>query len=407
MIHVDSGKVTMGGIDARELADRFRTPLFVYDEDELRESWRRIRSAFRYGRTFVHFAAVCNPNLHLLATLRAEGACLHANTPGDVYCGLRAGFRPEQIVFSGSNLGEEDLEYLLGAGVHLNVDSLDDLGRACALAPGRGLGLRLHLEDVLPESRIGLRREDLGEALAVARASGSRITALHVYCGTHGQSLDRYREALEALVAVALRVPDVECINLGGGFGYDYRDPDEGRFPFETLARWTDAAMARLSDALGRPVTLRVEPGRALVAGCAVLLTRVRSVKHTPRRRYVGVDTTTANFTSPVVHGARRRVASAAARPPADTLADVCGCTTYSRDFVTRDAPLPDVRPGDLVAVLDVGAYGYCMSSHFLNRPRPAEVFVGGGQARLVTRRETFADLVAAQLPPPAAGPIP
>src|SRR6202044_857792 len=120
------GQVTIGDLDARDLAERFGTPLFVYDADELRASWRRIRGAFRYPATHMHFAAVCNPNLHLLGVLRQQGAKLHANTPGDVYCGIRAGYLPEDIVFSGSNLGEDDLGYLLGAGVHANVDSVDD-----------------------------------------------------------------------------------------------------------------------------------------------------------------------------------------------------------------------------------------------------------------------------------------
>jgi diaminopimelate decarboxylase len=400
MIHVEQGKVTIGGLDAHALADRFGTPLFVYDADEVRGSWRRLRAAFRYPATRLHFAAVCNPNLRLLALLRELGAGLHANTPGDVYCGLRAGYEAHDVVFSGSNVGDEDLAYLLGLGVHVNVDSLDDLGRACRLAPRRAFGLRMHLEDVLPESRIGLRAGDLDDALGLARRAGARITALHVYCGTHGQSLERYRASLAALVALADRIPDIECINLGGGFGYDYRDPDEGAFPFDALARAADCALADLSRRLRRTIILRVEPGRALVAGSAALLTRVRSIKSTEKHRYVGVDTTTANFTSPVVHGTRRRVASAQERGRSDSLADVCGCTTYSRDFVARDAALPEVRVGDLLAVLDVGAYGYCMSSHFLNRPRAAEVFVDAGEARLVTRRETLADLVANQVWP-------
>ena len=133
-----------------------------------------------------------------------QGARLHANTPGDVYCGVRAGYDARDIVFSGSNVGEEDLAYLLGLGVHVNVDSLDDLRRACALVPGRDFGLRMHLEEVLPESRIGLRERDLDAALTLARRAGTRITSLHVYCGTHGQSLQRYRESLEKLVALAV-----------------------------------------------------------------------------------------------------------------------------------------------------------------------------------------------------------
>jgi diaminopimelate decarboxylase len=276
MIEFATGELHIGGMSARDLVERWGSPLFVYDAAEVRASWRRIRDAFRYEPTHLHFAAVCNPNLHLLALLHQLGANLHANTPGDVYCGLRAGYRPEEIVFSGSNLGEDDLAYLLGAGVHVNVDSLDDLGRALRFAPRHDFGVRVHLDEVLPESRIGLREDDLDAALSMAREGGARITAVHVYCGTHGQSLDRYRAALERLVALALRAPDVDCINLGGGFGYDYRDPEEGTFPFEALARAADAALRDVSRRKGRTVSLRVEPGRALVAGTAVLLTRVR-----------------------------------------------------------------------------------------------------------------------------------
>lgn len=388
----------MGGASAAALAERYGTPLFVYDAALVRETFGHIRGAFRYEPVHLHFAAVCNPNLHLLRLLRSAGAKLHANTPGDVYCGLRAGYTAGEIVFSGSNLGEDDFAFLFEAGVHVNVDSVDDLRLACRLSPGRDLGLRMHLEGSLMESRIGVREHELGAALEVARAAGSRVTALHVYCGTHGQSLDRYRSSLRTLTELALACPDLSCINLGGGFGYDYREPEAGAFPFEALARAADAELTRLSRRLGRAITLRVEPGRAVVAGACVLLTKVRSVKREEKRRYVGVDTTTANFTSPVVHGSRRRVSTVEERPLGGTLADVCGCTTYSRDFIARDAPLAEVSPGDLVAVFDVGAYGYCMSSHFLNRPRAAEVFVDEGRAKLVTRRETFEDLVAAQV---------
>jgi diaminopimelate decarboxylase len=407
MIDAREGSFSIGGIDAGELASRFGTPVFVYDAEAVRATYRQVRGAFSHAPSRVHYAAVCNPNLHLLRLLRAEGAGLHANTPGDVYCGLRAGFTAEEIVFSGSNLGDEDLAYLFEAGVHVNVDSLDDLARACRFGRGRLFGLRVHLEGILPESRMGLREQEIAAAVALARRSGCTVGALHVYCGTHGQSPGRYGAALERLVTLAELVPDLDCINLGGGFGYDYRAPEAGGFPFAALGAEADAALAALSRALGRPVTLRIEPGRSLVAGAGVLLTRVRSVKQGRAKRYVGVDTTTANFTSPAVHGAHRRVCSVAARKPHSLPADVCGATTYSRDVIAHDTALPEVAADDLLAVLDTGAYGYCMSGHFLNRPRPPEVFVDAGEARLVTRRETFADLVAAQSDLPVAGGTP
>ena len=397
MIDAREGSFVIGGVSAHTLAERFGTPLFVYDAEVIRATYDRVARCFPYSPTRLHFAAVCNPNLHLLGVLRRAGAGVHANTPGDVYCAVRAGFAAGDIVFSGSNLGDEDLKYLLGAGVAINVDSLDDLSRACGLAPGHAFGLRVHLEDVLPESRVGLREWEIPEALAILRRAGGAATALHVYCGTHGQRLERYCAAVDRLVAIATTLPDLECINLGGGFGYDYHDPEGGEFPFDALGRAASAAMERCSARAGRRITLRAEPGRALVAGSGVLLTRVRSVKRGRDRRYVGVDTTVANLTSPPVHGAFRRVVSVDSRPPNALPGDVCGCTTYSRDILAHGVALPDVAAGDLLGVLDAGAYGYCMSSHFLNRPRPAEVFVDRGEVRLVTRRETFDDLVAAQ----------
>ncbi len=386
----------LGGRDPAELAARFGTPLFVYDAEIVRQNYRAVRAAFSYEPVRIHYAAVCNPNLHLLGILRAEGAGLHANTPGDVYCGLHAGFSAADIVFSGSNLGEEDLDYVLGAGVHINLDSLDDLDRVLSRGAGRSLGLRVHVEEVLPESRMGLRESELPDARAAAQAADCRITALHVYCGTHGQNLCRYQEALNRLIELAEDFPDLDCINLGGGFGYDYLRRQS--FPFAELAAAADAALRTLSRHRARPISLLVEPGRALVAAAGVLLTRVLSTKPGLERRYVGVDTTTANFTSPAVHGAYRSVISTRPRPFIDPLSTICGNTTYSRDFVAKDIPLPAVRPGDLLAILDTGAYGYCMGSHFLNRPRPAEVFVDRGEVRLVTRRESFQDLVALQM---------
>ena len=398
MIVADGGILMVGGLAAEELAERYGTPAYLYDAETIRATYREVRDSFRYTPTRIHFAAVCNPNLQLLRILRDEGAGLHANTPGDVFCGLRAGFRAEDIVFSGSNVNEADLRFLAGTGVAINLDSLDDLRRAVAVAPGRAFGVRIHLEEVLPESRIGLREHEVDEALAIAARAGCRLDSVHIYCGTHGRSLDRYRRAIERLLLHAARLPDLACVNLGGGFGYDYHD-STATFPFRTLADIVEGGVAALGSSLGRTLTLRAEPGRALVAGAGVLLTRVLSVKRGAKRRYLGLDTTVANFTSPAVHGRQRRVVAVGARPPASEPADLCGCTTYSRDVIAHDVPLGELRVGDLVAVLDSGAYGYCMAGHFLNRPSPPELFVDRGVVTVATRRETMEDLIRLQGP--------
>jgi diaminopimelate decarboxylase len=186
MIGTSGDGLTVGEAAATAIASRFGTPLFVYDADLVRSNYCRFRNAISYAPSRVHYAAVCNPNLPVLRVMKGLGAGLHANTPGDVYCGLRAGFSPDEIVFSGSNLGDDDLDYLLAVGVHINVDSVDDLERACHHGKDREFGLRLHLDGVLPESRMGLRELKVHVAEATARKAGCRTTALHVYCGFAG-----------------------------------------------------------------------------------------------------------------------------------------------------------------------------------------------------------------------------
>ncbi|MHB1843301.1 MAG: diaminopimelate decarboxylase family protein [Deltaproteobacteria bacterium] len=397
MIDQSPGRLQIGGLDAEALAERFGTPLFAYDAASVRARYRQIRAAFRYEPSRVHFAAVCNPNLTLLRLLREEGCAIHANSPGDVFCALRAGYAPADIVLSGSNLGEDDLRFLFDRGVHVNVDSLDDLARACALRPGGRLGIRVHFDDAMPESRMGLREDEVPEALRLALAHGVRLTALHIYCGTHGHGVERYQRPFSRMLALAPLLPHLEALNLGGGFGFDYREPEEA-FPFEALGRLAEDGLNSLAEGpRGRRLALRLEPGRALVAASAILLTRVRSAKVGRGKRYVGVDATVANLTSPAVHGLHRRISCVPNRPEQPLPTDVCGCTTYSRDILGQAVPLPEARVGDLLAIHDAGAYGYCMSSHFTNRPRPAEIFVEGGEVTVATRRETFEDLVALQ----------
>jgi diaminopimelate decarboxylase len=154
--------------------------------------------------------------------------------------------------------------------------------------------------------------------------------------------------------------------------------------------------MRALSRQMGRRIRLVVEPGRALVASSGTLLVTVVSVKERGGRRYVGVDSTVGNIVVPsIYHGYHRVESLTAADDTLEIPTDVCGNTTHSRDYLARDVRLPALAKGDVLALRDVGAYAYAMSSHFLNRPRPAEVILDGARAEMTTRRETFADLVA------------
>lgn len=392
---------------AIDLLTRYGSPLYVYDGDRLRHTIHHITSAFSYPQTHFHFASVTNGNLALLQLFHSQGWGLHANTPGDIYLGLQAGFSPHQIVYSGSNLSRSDMAQILTWGIRsLNLDSVAQVEMFVAainrqsppsLPPFR-LGLRLNHPPLTGDSRIGVRPEEFAIAHEIAQQAGLAIAGLHFYRGTGTNATKAFIRAIDEVIAIAQTLPDWTYLDFGGGFGYPYHHAG-------VAFAWPEFGQ-HLSDRLrqlNRPLDLVIEPGRAAIAGCGVLLCQVVSVKWQDGRQIVGIDTTVANLSVPSVHGGYREIVAIGARQTAadsqETVStDVCGNTTYSRDYLGRNCQLPPLQLGDILAILDVGAYGYAMSSHFLHRPRPAEVLLENGHDRLIRQREDYSVLLTNQL---------
>ena len=377
---------------------RFGSPLYVYDAQAVRAAFRGFRDAFPYRPVEHHYAIVCNKNPYLVRVLAELGAGVHANTPGDAHAALAAGVSAERIVYSGTNLTAPDFDYLIGHGIRLNLDSLDQL-RDLARHGGAGeAGLRLLIDDEDRPSRIGVTAAELPEALSTARAGGLRLTGLHMYAGTNTLRASRFLAGLDRLLRAAEALPDLEYLDLGGGFGVPYRE-EQSSLELPLLGREVAGRMAALSQARGRAIRLLIEPGRIVVAGAGTLLATVVSVKERGGRRYVGVDSTVGNMAVESVYHPHHRIEAVSSRgADLEIPTDVCGNTTHTRDFLGRSCRLPLLRAGDLLALRDVGAYGYAMSSHFLNRPRPAEVVVDGRDVHLTTRRETLDDLLSTRV---------
>jgi diaminopimelate decarboxylase len=382
---------------AATLVAQFGSPLYVYDAALIEEAFRRFQGAFRYEPLECHYAIVCNKNHYIVRLLSTLGAGIHANTPGDAYSALRAGVPGRRIVYSGTNLNAADLDWLLEHDVQMNVDSLDQLRDLAARQSRSGAGLRLLIDDERSGNRIGVTAAELPLALEICRRAGVRLAGLHMYAGTNTLRAGRFLQCFDRMLDAARELPDLEYLDLGGGFGVAYEER-RAPFPVAELGAEISARMETLSAGCGRRIRLLLEPGRILVAEAGCLLMTVVSVKSRGARRYVGVDSTVGNVVVESVYHSYHGIEAVAPRGPAlDVSTDVCGNTTHSRDFIARGCRLPDLQPGDLLALCDVGAYGYAMSSHFLNRPRPAEVVLHNGETHLTTRRETFEDLVATQ----------
>lgn len=388
---------------AQELLATYGSPLYVYQNDILRQTIARITKAISYPRTQFCFASVTNGNIALLQIFQACGWGLHANTPGDIYLGSQASFAPKNIVYSGSNLHRNEMAQVLKWGVKtLNLDSLAQLQLCCEvyqclrenqlILEPPSLGLRLNLPELTGDSRIGVRSTEFPEAIALARKAGLKLSGLHFYRGTGTNSTAAFTQVIDTVIAAAQQLPDWEYLDFGGGFGYPYRSGGTA-FDWELFGAELTSKISQLD----REIQLIVEPGRSVVAGCATLLAQVVSTKWQEAKQIVGVDTTVANLSVPSVHGGYREIYTWNFRDSLH-LTDICGNTTYSRDYLGKNCHLPALRVGEILAILDVGAYGYAMSSHFLHRPRPAEVLLENNQHRVIRQREGYSILLANQV---------
>lgn len=380
---------------AAELLDNYGSPLYVYDEGKLSQTIQHITKAIPYPHTSFHFASVTNGNISLLRIFKELGWGLHANTPGDIYLALQAGFTPQDIVYSGSNLNPQEMAQVLLQGVSiLNLDSLAQLNLCCLvyqtlkseITPPK-LGLRLNYGD----SRIGVTPEEIPEAIKITQAAGIKLSGIHFYRGTGTNATKAFTQEIAYLLTLGKLLPDWEYLDFGGGFGYGYQ-ANSVNFDWELFGQELDQALQNTNK------KLIIEPGRAAIASCGTLLARVISVKWQGEKQIIGVDTSIANLAVLSVHGGYREIVSYSGDSNKKYLTDVCGNTTYSRDYLGKNCQLPKLENGDLIGIKDVGAYGYAMSTHFLHRPRPAEVLLKNHQHFLIRHREDYQVLLSNQI---------
>ncbi|NTW18352.1 MAG: decarboxylase [Nostocales cyanobacterium W4_Combined_metabat2_030] len=387
---------------AQELLQVHGSPLYVYDSDILRQTVADITEAISYPHTKFHFASVTNGNIALLKIFKNAGWGLHANTPGDIYLGLNAGFYPHDIVYSGSNLNREEMEQVINWGVTtLNLDSISQLRLCCEVFSFRAktqkntteklnLGLRLNISE---DSRIGVSSLDFNEAISISHAVGLKISGLHFYRGTGTNATTAFIDVIDSILATAKKLPDWQYLDFGGGFGYPYHH-DHVAFDWQLFGNQLTNKISEIY----KNINLIIEPGRSSVAGCGTLLAKVVSVKWQGEKQIIGVDSTIANIAVISVHGGYREIITLKNSTSQKYLTDVCGNTTYSRDYLGKNCQLPALEIDDIIAILDVGAYGYAMSSHFLHRPRPAEVLLENGTYHLIRKREDYSILLNNQI---------
>lgn len=409
------GNLYFDGFSVQELAKKYDTPLYVISEKRIRENYNRLNTAlinaYKYVR--IYYAAKANTNLTVLKTLQSEGAYLDTVSPGEVFLGLSSGFAPDRLMFTGTSVRTDELKMLADANITVNVDSISELERLLKLTvppivsirvnPEIGAGHHSHCITAGPESKFGLWEEETIQAYAIAKRARVERFGIHMHIGSGILDPEPYALAVEKLVSIAKRVHEevgvnFEFIDIGGGLGVPYQPEDKDLDLTEYVNKVIIPFKAKVKEyGLGKPF-LCVEPGRYLVCDSTILLTAVNTVKVTPAHKYVGVDAGFNTLVRPTMYGSYHPILVANKLQTAEKETyDVAGPICESGDLLAKDRTLPEIEEGDLLAILNAGAYGFSMSSQYNSRPRAAEVMIRQGKDVLVRKREDFGDLMTSQ----------
>jgi diaminopimelate decarboxylase len=398
------GVLQLGGCDARELAQRFGTPAYIVAEDDLRSRARRFLDAFasRTSEFEVHFASKSFPATAVLRLFADEGLACDVASGGELHLALNAGFDPQKIHLHGNAKSIAELQHALDANIgDIVVDNLVELDRLIDLIPqGRRQRILLRIAPGVspdthpkistggPNTKFGFNPRDAEIAIdRAAKTDKLDLDGLHFHIGSQILDLAPFRAALEAVAELG----DFRTYNMGGGLGVAYTHEQSAPEIEDYVAR----KVSLMHEILGPDKRIADEPGRALVAQSTVTLYEVQSVKHNVVD-YVSTDGGMSDNLRPMLYEARyEAMVIGRPHPPTSQTRPVhlAGKHCESSDILIHDVELPDPKPGDLIATPMTGAYGHAMANNYNGQPRPPIIFVSGGQAREVVRRETYDDL--------------
>ena len=400
-------------VPVTRIADAVGTPFFLYSHATLKRHFNIFNSSFDGVDRLVCYSAKANSSMAILSLLSQLGAGLDIVSGGELYRGLKAGFDPQKIVYSGVGKRVDEIDYALDTGILMfNIESLQELElvneRAAALNTTAAVAIRVN-PDVDPKTHpyisTGLKKNKFGigvdDALEGYRAALdlSNVRLIGVDCHIGSQitearpfmdALKNLRQLIEALARMNIHI---SYLDMGGGLGITYNDeapPDPGAY-----AKAIKEAMGDLT------IKLILEPGRVIVGNAGILVTRTLYRKQGGNKEFIITDAAMNDLMRPALYDAFHDIRPVKLIQAPSIKADVVGPICESSDFLARDRHMVDAQQGDLLAVMTAGAYGFVMSSNYCSRRRAAEVMVDGQNFYVIKEREAYEDLIAGESIPP------
>ena len=411
------------GKNTLEISKEYGTPIYVISEKLIRERYKNLKILLNseYENNRIHYAVKANSNLSILKILHSEGAFFDCTSMGEIYTCFKAGISPEKIIYTGNMFTDEDLKFAVENNVLVNLDSVsqlkrltrihDDLGKKKELIsfrinPEFGAGHHTHTITAGKTIKFGILEDQAIEAFRKAKESGFEKFGVHQHIGSGVLNAQDFKKPVEKYINIIKKIAQAlkikfEFIDFGGGLGIPYR-PSEELLDFNIYKEVVIKPFKNLvnSEDIGRPI-FKIEPGRFLTAESSILLTQINTIKNNGYKLFAGVDAGFNTLLRPTLYGAYHHIIACNKNEEEPALNyDVTGPICESGDILGKDREFNKLEEKDFLAVLDVGAYGFTMSSSYNSRPRSSEILINDGKIYKIREAESLDDLLKLQIIP-------
>ena len=397
-----NGTYNIGGIPVTELAERYDTPLYVYDTESIARQYKKLTEAFAETNMKVKYACKALTNPNILRYLQKLGSGLDTVSVNEVRLGLAAGFAKEDIIYTPNNVSLNEIKEAVELGVQINIDNISILEQfghlyggsvpVCVrINPHIMAGGNHKISTGHIDSKFGISIYQLRHVERVVASTGLHINGLHMHTGSDILDVEVFLRGAEMLLETAVHFKDLDFVDFGSGFKVPYK-PNDIETDVAKLGKALSKRFNEFCNNYGRNLELWFEPGKYLVSQAGYFLAKVNVIKTTTATVFVGIDTGLNHLIRPMMYESYHHIINASNPSGTDRIYTVAGyiCET---DTFAWDRRINEVREGDILVFLNAGAYGFMMSSNYNTRQRPAEVMVMDGKDHLIRKRETLEDI--------------
>ncbi len=390
-----------------QIAEEFGSPIYVYDAHKIEAQYKRLTTAFGgVQKLKIHYAAKALTNISVLKFVSKLGAALDTVSIQEVQLGLKAGFAPENIIYTPNGVSLEEIETVAELGVQINIDSLDLLEQFGTKHPKTPVCIRINPHVMAGgntnisvghiDSKFGISIHQIPLLLRIVENTGMHINGIHMHTGSDILDIDVFLYASEILFETAKKFKKLTFIDFGSGFKVPYKANDI-ETNIEELGEKLADRFNTFCENYGQELTLAFEPGKFLVSQSGYFLTKVNAIKQTTSTVFAQVDSGFNHLIRPMLYGAQHHIENISNPSGKERFYSVVGyiCET---DTFANNRRIKEITEGDILAFYNAGAYCFMMSSNYNSRYRPAEVLWYNGEARLIRKRETLDDLLKNQV---------